>query len=130
MDVGEMARLSKAELRPLNPEFAAQWRSAGAADARVPGGETLREVQERAWRAVEQIQVAHPAAEVVAVTHDFVIRTIVWRALDLPLAHLRRLRQELATKTVIELRDDGAALLQLNDNAHLLAAALADGPAA
>ncbi len=129
MDVGEMARLSKAELRLRYPEFAAQWRSEGAADARVPGGETLREVQERAWRAVEQIQVAHPAGEVVAVTHDFVIRTIVCRALDLPLARLRRLRQGLAAKTVIELRKEGPALLQLNDNAHLVAAALGDDTA-
>ena len=86
MDVGEMEHLSGAELRERYPDFLRLWLSGDAADARMPGGETLREVQERAWPAIELMQAAHPEAEVVAVTHNFVIATAVCRALNLPLS--------------------------------------------
>jgi broad specificity phosphatase PhoE len=62
----------------------------------------------------------------VAVSHNFVILTLICRALGLPLADFRRLKQALAAKTVIDLRDGVATLLQLNDNAHIIAAGLGD----
>lgn len=126
MDVGEMEHLTGAELGERYPGFLHLWLSGDAADARMPGGETLREVQTRAWEAIERIRQVHPAAEVVAVTHNFVILTTVCRALNLPLAEFRRVRHGLASRTVIDMRDGGATLIQLNDNAHLLAAGLAD----
>ncbi|HZP57652.1 MAG TPA: histidine phosphatase family protein [Dehalococcoidia bacterium] len=126
MDVGEMEHLSAAELRDRHPEFLARWLSPECGDARMPGGETLAEVQERAWAAVGRMLAAHPDATVVAVTHNFAILTVLCRALGLPLAHFRRLRQALAAKTVLEVREHGATLLQLNDIAHLAAAGLAD----
>jgi len=126
MDVGEMEHLTGAELRDRHPEFLARWLSPECGDARMPGGETLAEVQERAWAAVGRMLAAHPDATVVAVTHNFAILTVLCRALGLPLAHFRRLRQALAAKTVLEVREHGATLLQLNDIAHLAAAGLAD----
>ncbi len=126
MDVGEMEHLTGRELRERYPDFLGFWLSGGAADARMPGGETLREVQDRAWGAIERIGAEHPQGEVVAVSHNFVILTLVCRALGLPLADFRRLKQALAAKTVIDLRDGVATLLQLNDNAHIIAAGLGD----
>lgn len=126
MDVGEMEHLTGAELRERYPEFLRLWLSGDAADARMPGGETLREVQERAWGAIERMRAAHAGEEVVAVTHNFVIATAVCRALNLPLAEFRRVRHGLASRTVIDIGDGGATLIQLNDTAHLLAAGLAD----
>jgi len=126
MDVGEMEHLTGRQLRESYPDFLRAWLTGGAADARMPGGETLREVQERAWDAIERIGAAHPQGEVVAVSHNFVILTLVCRALGLPLADFRRLKQALAAKTVIDLRDGVATLLQLNDNAHIIAAGLGD----
>jgi len=124
--VGEMEHLSGSELRERYPEFLKAWLSGEAAAARMPGGETLGEVQERGWRSIERMQADHREGEVVAVTHNFVILTIVCRALGLPLGDFRRLRQALAAKTVIDVRDGAATLLQLNDNAHLVAAGLGD----
>ncbi len=125
MDVGEMEHLTGAELRERYPDFLRLWFSGAAADARMPDGETLREVQERAWAAIERIRQVRPDAEVVAVTHNFVIAATVCRALNLPLSEFRRLRHGLASRTVIDIRDGSAALIHLNDNAHLLAAGLA-----
>ncbi len=126
MDIGGMEHLTGVELRERYPEFLARWLSAECADVRMPGGETLREAQERAWSAVADMLDRHGDATVVAVTHNFVILTVICRALNLPLADFRRLRQGLAAKTVLEVREDFATLLQLNDNAHLVAAGLAD----
>lgn len=128
MDVGAMEHLTGAELRERYPEFLRSWLSSDAADARMPGGETLREVQDRTWPALERMHAAHPDGEVVAVTHNFVILTAVCRALNLPLAEFRRIRHGLASRTVIDMRDGGATLIQLNDHAHLLAAGLSGDP--
>jgi len=128
MDVGELEHLTREELRTRYPGFLAEWLGTGsaAADARMPGGETLREVQERAWAWVQAARQAHARGTVVAVTHNFVILTLVCRALGLPLSEFRHLRQGLAARTIVDIGDGASALLQLNDNAHLLAAGLGD----
>jgi len=126
MDVGEMEHLTREELRGRYPEFVAQWLSPECGDACMPGGETLREVQARAWEAIERMRGEYREGDVVAVTHNFVILTLLCRALDLPLPSFRRLRQALAAKTVLDLQGGAATLLQLNDTAHLVPAGLAD----
>lgn len=126
MDVGEMEHLTGAELRERYPDFLRLWLSAEAGDARMPGGETLREVQERAWRAVERARQACPDGVVVAVTHNFVILTLVCRAIGLPLGQFRRIRHGLAARTVLDMGEDGGTLLELNDRSHIRAAGLGD----
>jgi len=126
MDIGDMEHLTGAELRARYPEFLAEWLSPGAGEARMPGGETLAEVQARAWSAVERMRRKHADGTVVAVTHNFVILTVLCRGLGLPLSNFRRLRQALAAKSVLDVREDFATLIQLNDDAHLVAAGLAD----
>jgi broad specificity phosphatase PhoE len=124
MDVGEMEHLTGAELRERYPQFLQQWLSPECADARMPGGETLREVQDRAWASIDALRSAYEG-EVVAVTHNFVILTLICRALNLPLADFRRIRQALAARTVIDIGERSCQLLQLNDQSHLLAAGIA-----
>lgn len=128
MDVGELEHLTGAELRERHPDFLRLWLglSDDVANARMPGGETLAEVQERGWAAIERMRAADPNGTVVAVSHNFVILTTVCRALGLPLARFRRIRQSLAARTVLEVGDGTAILLQLNDTAHLAAAGIAD----
>ncbi len=130
MDVGEMEHLTGEELRTRYPDFLRLWMSGGEAnaDARMPGGETLREVQERAWRSVERMAAAHERGTVVAVTHNFVILTVVCRALGLPLSGFRRMRPAVGSKTAIDMRDRASRLLRFNDIAHLARAGLADDP--
>jgi probable phosphoglycerate mutase len=129
MDVGEMEHLTGEELRARYPDFLGLWMSEEeGADARMPGGETLREVQDRAWRFVERAAAANADGTIVAVTHNFVILTLVCRALELPLARFRRMRPAVGSKSAIEVRDGRARLLRFNDVAHLALAGLADDP--
>jgi len=125
MDVGEMEHLTSAELRNGYADFLRQWMSRDCSDARMPGGETLREVQDRAWGSVERLREAYADGEVVAVTHNFVILMLICRAIALPIADFRRVRQALAARTVIEVGERSSTLLQLNDQSHLVAAGLA-----
>jgi broad specificity phosphatase PhoE len=128
MDVGEMEHLSREELRERYPDFLREWLAAPG-EARMPGGETLAEVQERAWAAVERMQVGHPEGEVIAVTHNFVILTIACHVLNLPLSDFRRLRTTLAGITTVQLSAEMSSgtptLISWNDTGHLRTRGLA-----
>jgi broad specificity phosphatase PhoE len=129
MDVGEMEHLTREELRERYPDFLRLWLSGDAsdvADARMPGGETLREVQERGWAAVQAMPEAHPDGTVVAVTHNFVIRTILCRALNLPLGEFRRFEHSVAAFSILDFGKRGPTVKRLNDISHLAAAGLTD----
>jgi len=124
MDVGELEHLTSGELRERYPDFLRLWLGEDGAEARIPGGESLREVQERAGAAVDRIAEAHTESTVVVVTHNFVVLSLLCRALDLPLARFRRLRHEVAAISVVDMRGPAPTLILLNDRSHLAAAGL------
>ncbi len=127
MDVGEVEGQTMAQLRERYPDFLRAWVSDQLADVPMPGGETLRQVQERAWAAVEAIRERHQDETVAAVTHNFVILTLLCRVLGLPLTHFRRFRHDLAAVSVVELTKKRQVVLVLNDRCHLHAEGLAGG---
>lgn len=128
MDVGEMEHLTGQEMRERYPGFLQLWLS-DPAEARMPGGETLAEVQARCWGAVQRILAEHGDTSVAVVAHNFVVLSLVCRALGVPLAGFRRIKHGVAARTVIDINSNGdCTVLQLNDVAHLLAAGLADDP--
>ncbi|MEX2160215.1 MAG: histidine phosphatase family protein [Dehalococcoidia bacterium] len=119
MDIGALEGLSFPDVRERYPEFMRAWLSEDVADAEMPGGESLRQVQERAWAAVQSIRERHSEATVAAVTHNFVILTLLCRALDLPLSRFRRLRQDLGAVSTLDMTDARATAVVLNDTCHL-----------
>jgi broad specificity phosphatase PhoE len=129
MDVGELEHLTGDELRRDHPEFLRRWLSEEAGDVQMPGGESLSETQARAWAGLERITaLASGQGEVVVVTHNFVILTVVCRALGMPLGQFRRLRHQVGARTVLDMGGAAPALISMNDTAHLLAAGLAGEP--
>ncbi|MFL6350654.1 MAG: histidine phosphatase family protein [Bryobacteraceae bacterium] len=68
---------------------------------RAPGGESLVEVQARAWQSLEHIQAHHANGTVAAVTHGDVIRALLLLLLGIPLDHILRL--EVAPTSVSEI---------------------------
>lgn len=119
MDVGEAEGLTFAELQERFPDFLRAWRSDQVADVPMPGGESLRQVQERAWGAVESLRERHDNETVAVVSHNFVILTLLCRALDLPLARFRRLKHDLAAVSILEIAKERQVVLSLNDRCHL-----------
>ncbi len=57
---------------------------------RTPGGESLNDVQERAWQVVSSIAAAHSGETVLVVTHYFVILSVICKVLELPLVNVSR----------------------------------------
>ena len=117
-DAGELTGLSGHQMRERYPEFSALW-DADPGTAQMPGGESLLQVQERAWKAVTALGTRHGEATVVAVTHHFTIHSIVCRILDVPLGSLSRLRVDLGSVTRLELSKGSEALVSLNETGHL-----------
>lgn len=119
MDIGEVEGLSLDQVREQHPDFMRLWLSEELAEARVPGGETLAEVQERAWAVVDTLRARHADETVAAVTHNFVILTLLCRVLALPLSRFRGLRHDLGAVSVLELTPERGLVHVVNDRCHL-----------
>jgi broad specificity phosphatase PhoE len=120
MDVGEMEGLTGVELRERHPDFMLAWFGREAGGVPMPGGESLAQVQARTWRALERLKEGHsPDATVVVVTHNFVIRTLICRALGVSLADFRRFEIGLASMTGIDFRGPRTLVTALNESCHL-----------
>ena len=118
LDIGELDGLKGDDLRERYPEVLAQWiKDVGS--LRLPGGESIRELQQRAWAAVEEIKDRHPQGNVVVVSHNFAIQSILCKALALDLTSFRRIRHDLGAISVLSFEKGGPVLISLNDRCHL-----------
>ena len=126
MAVGVLEGLSPQEMLERYGDFLRKWFSTQAGSLRMPGGESLQDVQDRAWAAIERLRERHLEETVVVVTHNFTIHAILCRVLGLPLARFRLLRPDLAAKAILEVRDDRAIVISLNDTCHLEAEGLVE----
>lgn len=111
LDHGELEGLTFNEIRSNYGDFLVRWRSVPA-EVRVPGGEGLAEVAERAWKALNQIIDRHSEAErVLVVSHNFPILGIVCRVTG---THLNEYRNfHLDPCSVTRLGHDGGNVWQL-----------------
>lgn len=119
--VGELEGMSLAGLGTTFSRFLMQrWQAGGKGD-----GETLLELQERAWAVVEGVLGRHRAdprrddrSAVVIVSHCFVTLAIILRALDLPPDWFTRFRVDLGGVSVLEFTDHGTRLLTFNTTSY------------
>ena len=100
-------------------ELLARWRGTPY-QVRMPGGETLAEVEERVWPALERVTAGNPGQTVLVVSHDTPVRVILKRILGLSEDGFWRLRLDSAGISEVEFRDGyGYRVLVLNDVCHL-----------
>ncbi len=118
IDQGIFEGLSVAEIRTQYSELVKEWMAAPDHFV-MPQGESLAQVQERAWASVQRIVAAHPEGQVVAISHNLTIMAILCRALTIDLMHFRRLHQDLAARNTIEFSPRGPKVTLLNDTCHL-----------
>jgi len=119
LDQGELEGKKGACLPSEYPDFFRAWEE-DPTDVRVPGGETMRECQERSWSALHDA-LAESAADtpLVIVSHKMVICTIICRILGLPLRFFRRIGQANTAINLLSAGDGGLQLHRLNDGEHL-----------
>ena len=81
---------------------------------RPPGGESMTEVQHRAWAHALALRDRHPDATLLLVSHGDVIRALLLQALGMPLELIFRLDVAPGSLSALELDDWGARLAFAN----------------
>lgn len=118
-DAGDLDGLKVEEMHSKFPEFVKNWKE-DIGNTHMPGGESLAQVQERAWKATTDLFARHPKGTVVAVTHNFTIICIVCKALNLPISYFRKFDLDLGSITSIKLNaPEDIVLESLNERRHL-----------
>jgi broad specificity phosphatase PhoE len=87
--------------------------------AAVPGGESMREVQERAVKALIDLHQIHGHGTVVIVSHGDVIRAALLFALGMPLDLYSRIEVGLASINTIHIDDSGIRVQAVNERPRL-----------
>lgn len=118
LDVGETEGMPFPEMREKYPDFLRLWASPECAHVRMPGGESLEDLADRLDPLVDELREAEHET-VAVVSHNFTTKILLCRLLGLPLAGFRHFATDLASVSVIELRNGRAEVHLLNDTCHL-----------
>ncbi len=116
MDQGDFEGRSFQELMMREKDFIRQWK-ADPASLRMPGGESLADLQERAWKAMEAIMAENENALVVS--HNFTIAAILCRLSGIRLSEFRNVCVDNASKTLLRVQNGEARIDLHNDLSHL-----------
>lgn len=111
IDYGAWTNRTLADLREM-PE----WRRFHLfrSGSRVPGGESILEVQERVLRLIERLCGAHPEQTVTLVSHGDVIKATLAYYLGVPLDLFGRIELSPASLSVIRVEPHGPQVLLIN----------------
>lgn len=118
IDYGEWQGRTPEEVRQRWPSELEAWVHAPQR-ARIPGGESLSEVRQRAVQVVKRLAEQHADQTVVLVAHTVVNRLVLLAVLGLGNDRFWRLRQEPCALNVFETEKGDFTLVSLNDACHL-----------
>ena len=113
MAMGRWEGLTADEIRDREPEAFEGW-MARLGEFPFPEGESVPDLLARAWPAFERIARAHAGDRVAVVGHGGTNRTILCRALGLPLERLLTFGQDYAALSLLEWRESHSVLHVLN----------------
>jgi len=88
-------------------------------EVQFPGGETFREVKERASTALKKLVAGHPNQTIIVVSHGVTICTILCAILNIHLNHLWKIKQDNTAINVLEYYDEKVIVSLVNGVYHL-----------
>ncbi len=118
MNQGDLEGLLFEEIRERYADVLKEWRESPET-LRIPGGESLLQVQERAWNAFEKVNRLHPGETVVAVSHNLTITALLCKITGVGLKGFRNFNLQAASKNVIVSVNGHAEVRVVNDVSHL-----------
>jgi len=118
IEVGELEGVSIAEVGKHLSQLLIRY-SQGEELPRIPGGESLTEVQQRVWDTIQRLVGRHGDGVLVVVSHYFSILTAVCSVLDLPLFQIDRLRLNSGSISILTFDEQATRLILFNDTCHL-----------
>jgi broad specificity phosphatase PhoE len=116
MHQGDFEGLSYQELMAREKDFLRKWISAPAS-VKMPNGESLTELQFRAWKVIEDIIIKPDNALVVS--HSFTIASILCKIKNISLSEFRSVHVDTASKTIVRFQNGSASIELLNDRSHM-----------
>ena len=124
LKVGDLEGTSISNLPTTFSRFLLKWWQDGEA-MKLPNGESLVDLQQRVWKAIEGLMERHKTSSdvnrdgtAVVVSHYFVTLAVILKALDLPLESFIKFRLDLGGVSILEFRDNGARLVTFNDTSY------------
>jgi probable phosphoglycerate mutase len=118
IDYGQWQGLTPDEARERWPEGVDAWYNAPHT-ARIPGGESLDNLNGRAFGGVNEIAARHEEQTIVLVSHTVINRVILLGVLGLGRDRFWRLRQNTCAISVFEVEGGIFTLVSMNDTCHL-----------
>ena len=116
IDPGDFEGVYYKKLVVSEKDFLNKW-FANPDSVKMPNGESLIQLQERAWRVMESIINKDENALVVA--HNFTIAAIICRIKSISLNEFHKSLVGNASKTIFNLQKDGIFIETFNDRSHL-----------
>ncbi len=113
IEAGELEGVTTAELGMRFSDYLTR----NGAEKRIPGGESLADLQERCRGFIKQAKKNHSGGSIVMVSHYFTILSAVCAVLELPLENIIRMRMKNASISVILFENDTPRLETFNDTA-------------
>ncbi len=107
LNMGDFEGIALGRMLNDHEDFLKQWADDPASIV-MPGGESLAELQRRAWGAVERI-IAKPGTTLL-VSHNFTIMTILSMIKGVDIAHFRQFHVDVASKTVVNFVEEKGEL--------------------
>lgn len=86
---------------------------------KLPGGESIDEVQARMVAAVEALRQKHPDGIIALVSHSDPLKSLIAHYLNWDLNQFQRIAIHPASVTMLHLTDNTATLVRLNDTGKL-----------
>ena len=118
IEVGELEGVSIAEVGKHLSELLIKHKP-GEELPRLPGGESVTEVQQRVWGTIQRLVDKHREGVLVVVGHYFTVLTAICAALNLPLTEIGRLRIGSTSISIIDFNSQPPRLMLFNDTCHL-----------
>ena len=118
MNQGDLEGLTFIEIRERYARLLNEWRE-NPHRVRFPGGESFKELQERAWRAIEKIYKRHTQGTVVVVSHQFTISMLLCKFTGVGLEEFGKFKLKAASKNIILFKNGNFNVDILNDVTHL-----------
>lgn len=118
MNQGDLEGLLFTEIREKYAHVLKNWRESPET-LKLPEGESLAEVEERAWNAFQKLRHLHDGDTVVAVSHNLTITALLCRITGAGLKGFRNFNLQAACKNIIISGDGTVEVDVLNDVSHL-----------
>jgi broad specificity phosphatase PhoE len=117
INVGDLEGVLAAELHSRFDEHLCQ-QDQNDQLVKLHGGESLCDVQERAWDTLKGFFDTHSEGTIVVVTHYFVIMSIICKVLNLPLAEIVHLKLDTGSISTFAMDNCVPRLMLFNYSCH------------